>query len=186
QMDFAALVDFHIQNKGDLTIATIPVSAKDANGFGILKSDEHNIITSFIEKPTNDLLPDWTSEVSDQLKSQGREYLASMGIYVFSKGILNKLLQEHKGMDFGKEIIPDSIDKIRVLSYQYDGYWTDIGTISSFFEANIGLTDDIPAFNLFDHNTIFTRPRMLPPSKISGTTLNNSIISDGCIISADK
>lgn len=186
QMDFAALVDFHIQNKGDLTIATIPVSAKDANGFGILKSDEHNIITSFIEKPTNDLLPDWTSEVSDQLKSQGREYLASMGIYVFSKGILNKLLQEHKGMDFGKEIIPDSIDKIRVLSYQYDGYWTDIGTISSFFEANIGLTDDIPAFNLFDHNTIFTRPRMLPPSKISGTTLNNSVISDGCIISADK
>jgi len=186
QMDFDALVDFHVENKGDLTIATIPVNGRDATGFGILKSDERNHITSFIEKPNTEQLVDWNSEVSEHLKSQGREYLASMGIYVFSKGVLKRLLEENSGMDFGKEIIPDAIEQVKVLSYQYEGYWTDIGTIGSFYEANIGLTDNIPAFNLFDKNTIFTRPRMLPPSKISGTTLINSVISDGCIIQADK
>lgn len=186
QMDFDALVDFHVQNEGDLTIATIPVNAKDATGFGILKSDEHNHITSFIEKPNTAQLVDWSSEVSEHLKGEGREYLASMGIYVFSKGVLKSMLEENSGMDFGKEIIPDAIESVKVLSYQYEGYWTDIGTIGSFYEANIGLTDDIPAFNLFDKNTVFTRPRMLPPSKISGTTLMNSVISDGCIIQADK
>jgi glucose-1-phosphate adenylyltransferase len=186
QMDFDALVDFHVENEGDLTIATIPVNAKDATGFGILKSDEKNHITSFIEKPNSEQLVDWSSEVSDHLKGEGREYLASMGIYVFSKGVLKRMLEENRGMDFGKEIIPDAIDTNRVLSYQFEGYWTDIGTIGSFYEANIGLTDNIPAFNLFDKNTVFTRPRMLPPSKISGTTLINSVISDGCIIQADK
>lgn len=186
QMDFDALVDFHVENEGDLTIATIPVNGKDATGFGILKSDEKNHITSFIEKPNSEQLVDWSSEVSDHLKSEGREYLASMGIYVFSKGVLKRMLEENRGMDFGKEIIPDAIDTSRVLSYQFEGYWTDIGTIGSFYEANIGLTDNIPAFNLFDKNTVFTRPRMLPPSKISGTTLINSVISDGCIIQADK
>ncbi|WP_312789204.1 glucose-1-phosphate adenylyltransferase [Sphingobacterium sp.] len=186
QMDFDALVDFHVENEGDLTIATIPVNRKDATGFGILKSDEKNNITSFIEKPNSEQLVDWSSEVSDHLKLEGREYLASMGIYVFSKGVLKRMLEENSGMDFGKEIIPDAIDTNKVLSYQYEGYWTDIGTIGSFYEANIGLTDNIPAFNLFDKNTVFTRPRMLPPSKISGTTLINSVISDGCIIQADK
>ena len=186
QMDFDALVDFHVENEGDLTIATIPVNAKDATGFGILKSDEKNHITSFIEKPNSEQLVNWSSEVSDHLKGEGREYLASMGIYVFSKGVLKRMLEENRGMDFGKEIIPDAIDTNRVLSYQFEGYWTDIGTIGSFYEANIGLTDNIPAFNLFDKNTVFTRPRMLPPSKISGTTLINSVISDGCIIQADK
>lgn len=88
-------------------------------------------------------------------------------------------------MDFGKEIIPESIDSKNVLSYQFDGYWTDIGTISSFFEANIGLTDDVPDFNLFNE-TVYTRARMLPPSKISGTTLNNTIVADGCILNGDK
>jgi len=88
-------------------------------------------------------------------------------------------------MDFGKEIIPESIGTNKVLSYQYDNYWTDIGTIASFFEANIHLTDDVPAFNLFGE-TIYSRARMLPPSKISGTTLNHAIIADGCIVLADK
>jgi len=186
QMDFSALIDFHIQNEGEVTLATIPVSKKDAPGFGILKANENNEITSFIEKPKTELLTDWASEVSDKMESEGRQYLASMGIYVFSRGILNKLLKENPGMDFGKEIIPDSIGVNRVLSYQYDGYWTDIGTIDSFFEANIGLTDDIPLFNLFDKNTVFSRARMLPPSKISGTTLTNTIVADGCILVAES
>ncbi|HMR18490.1 MAG TPA: glucose-1-phosphate adenylyltransferase [Sphingobacterium sp.] len=185
QMDYAALVDFHVKNGGDITIATIPVNAKDAPGFGILKSNENNEITSFIEKPSSDLLPEWTSEVSEDLAKQGRNYLASMGIYVFSKKILRKLLTENPGMDFGKEIIPDAIGNYRILSYQYDAYWTDIGTIGSFFEANIQLTDNVPAFNLFGES-IYTRARMLPPSKILGTTLNSAIVADGCIILADK
>jgi len=185
QMDYSAMVDFHVKGGGDITIATIPVSGKEATGFGILKSDENGEVSSFIEKPSKDLLPDWTSEVPEELEKQGRNYLASMGIYVFSKGIMKKLLAENKGMDFGKEIIPDAIGNVKILSYQYDNYWTDIGTISSFFEANIGLTDDIPAFNLFGE-TVYTRARMLPPSKVSGTTLNHVIVSDGCIILADK
>ncbi|MFZ4262674.1 glucose-1-phosphate adenylyltransferase [Sphingobacterium sp. HJSM2_6] len=185
QMDYSAMVDFHVKNGGEITIATIPVTAKEATGFGILKSNEVNEVVSFIEKPAKDLLPEWTSEVPDELQHQGRNYLASMGIYVFTKGVMRRLLAENKGMDFGKEIIPDAIDNCKVLSYQFDDYWTDIGTISSFFEANIGLTEDIPSFNLFGE-TVYTRARMLPPSKVSGTTLNNTIIADGCILLAEK
>jgi len=185
QMNYADLVDFHVKQGGDITIATIPVNAKDATGFGILKSNEDNEVISFTEKPTMDILPDWTSEVSQALENEGRNYLASMGIYVFSKGVMRRILAENPGMDFGKEIIPESIGTNKVLSYQYDNYWTDIGTIASFFEANIHLTDDVPAFNLFGE-TIYSRARMLPPSKISGTTLNHAIIADGCIVLADK
>jgi glucose-1-phosphate adenylyltransferase len=110
-----------------------------------------------------------------------------MGIYVFNKDILYKLLNEvhAQATDFGKEIIPDSIEQYKVLSYQYDGYWTDIGNIYSFFEANIALTDEIPPFNLFDSaKTVYTRSRMLPPAKISGTMINKAIIAEGSIIHA--
>lgn len=187
QIDFQEMIEFHISKKAEITIATIPVNAKDATSFGILKSDEESNITSFIEKPKTELLVDWSSEVSDDMKTAGREYLASMGIYVFSKGVLADLLTLNKGLDFGKELIPDAIsEEKRVISYQYDGYWTDIGNIDSFFEANIGLTDEIPAFNLFDNQSIFTRPRMLPPSKIAATTLINAIVADGCIVAAKE
>lgn len=186
QMDFQKLIDFHINNKAKITLATIPVSAKDATSFGILKSNEESHITSFIEKPSADLLGEWKSEVSDEMKSTGREHLASMGIYVFDKGVLADLLIENDGLDFGKELIPYAIEKSDVYSYQYDGYWTDIGNIDSFFEANIGLTDDIPAFNLFDSNIIFSRSRMLPPSKFAGCLLDRVIVADGCIVNADK
>ncbi|MDM1295712.1 glucose-1-phosphate adenylyltransferase [Sphingobacterium sp. N143] len=185
QMDYAALVDFHVQNGGHVTIATIPVNGKDATGFGILKANEANVITAFTEKPNSEEVLNWSSEVSEEMAWQGRQYLASMGIYVFSKGVLLNLLLANPGMDFGKEILPDAINKYKVLSYQFDGYWTDIGTIKSFFDANIGLTQDIPDFNLFNE-TVFTRARMLPPSKISGTTLNNAVIADGCILNGDK
>lgn len=186
QMNFQKLIDFHIQNSAKITLATIPVSAKDATSFGILKSNEESQITSFIEKPSADLLSEWKSEVSEEMRNNGREYLASMGIYMFDKGVLADLLIENDGLDFGKELIPYAIEKSNVFSYQYDGYWTDIGNIDSFFEANIGLTDDIPAFNLFDSNTIFSRSRMLPPSKFAGCLLDRVIVADGCIINADK
>ncbi len=187
QMDFNLMLNEHISKKAEITIATLPVNDKDAPGFGILKTDTKGYISSFIEKPEKKLLPDWTSDVSDEMKSEGREYLASMGIYIFNKKLLFDLLENPDTVDFGKEIIPQSIEKHKVLSYPYEGYWTDIGNIDSFFEANIGLTDDIPKFDLYDKNKrVYTRARMLPTSKVSGTTLNKTVIAEGCIIQAAK
>jgi glucose-1-phosphate adenylyltransferase len=184
QMDFQEMIDAHANAGADITLATLPVVAKDAPDFGILKANKENWITEFIEKPSSDLLPQWTSVVSGEMESEGRLYLASMGIYIFNRELLIKLLEEDT-KDFGKEIIPQSIDKMKVMSYQYEDYWTDIGNIESFYEANLGLTDEIPKFNLFDNSKmIYTRARLLPPSKISGTYIDHAMIADGCIIHA--
>jgi glucose-1-phosphate adenylyltransferase len=187
QMDFRKMINEHISKKADISIATLPVNDKDAPEFGILKTNENNFISSFIEKPDKKLLPEWASDVSEEMKKEGRKYLASMGIYVFNRKLLFDLLENPDTVDFGKEIIPQSINNLKVLSYQYEGYWTDIGNIDSFFEANIGLTDDIPKFDLYDKNRrVYTRARMLPTSKISGTSLNKTVIAEGCIIQAAK
>ncbi|SHI71957.1 glucose-1-phosphate adenylyltransferase [Algibacter luteus] len=187
QMDYEHLIEEHEKNDAKISIATIPVSAKEATEFGILKSDDKNVITSFIEKPDASLLPDWTSDVSDDMKKEGRHYLASMGIYVFNRELLEELMQNPDTNDFGKEIIPQAIDKHKTMSYQYEGYWTDIGNIDSFFEANLGLTDDIPKFDLYDKKKrIYTRARMLPTTKVAGTALERTVIAEGCIISAAK
>ena len=189
QMDFEEMIDSHAASGAEISIATIPVGDREAPEFGILKADDKNVITSFIEKPAAELLPDWVSDTGSEMKAQGRNYLASMGIYVFNRKLLFDLLETEKAdaTDFGKEIIPTSIEKYKVISYQYEGYWTDIGNIYSFFEANLGLTQDIPDFNLFDNTkAIYTRARMLPPAKISGTTLEKTIIAEGCIINASR
>lgn len=186
QMDFREMIDFHRENEGDITIATIPVNSKDATGFGILKSDEKGEITSFVEKPSEDMLGDWKSEVSEKSKVAGKEYLASMGIYVFSKNVLKNMFKEDAGDDFGGQLIPNAIGHHKVLSYQFDGYWTDIGTIESFFEANMDLTQEMPQFNLFSSSPVYTRARMLPPSKVNGSFVSKAIIADGCIVLADK
>lgn len=183
QMDFDDMINAHIAQNAEISIASIPVHANDVPGFGILKTDEENNITAFIEKPKKDF-ESWASEVSDDMKAAGRVYLASMGIYIFNRQTLYDLLQGNDRTDFGKEIIPQSILERKVVSFQYEGYWTDIGTIPSFFDANLGLTDDIPEFNLFGNRPIYTRARMLPPSKASGTKLDRAIISEGCIINA--
>ncbi len=189
QMDFGNMFRTHAKENADITIATIPVTQKEATEFGILKSDDQNKITSFIEKPGLDLLSDWVSETSEEMRNAGRNYLASMGIYLFKKEVLIDLLENQKkdSTDFGKEIIPFAIKDHHVFSYQYSGYWTDIGNISSFFEANLALTQELPPFNLF-HNEqkVYTRPRMLPPAKISGSSLLNTIAGDGCIIHAER
>jgi len=187
QMDFNEMIEAHEKSGAEISIATYPVDAKDATSFGILKTNDENIITSFIEKPETSLLPDWTSNVSEDMQNSGRHYLASMGIYIFNKDLLVKLMAEEGTVDFGKEIIPSAIDKHKTLSYQYEGYWTDIGNIDSFFEANLGLTDDIPQFNLYDNDQrVYTNARILPTSKISGTLLDKTVIADGCIIHAAK
>lgn len=184
QMDFNEMIKAHHDSGASISIATLPVNAKEASEFGILKTDSENFITSFIEKPAANLLPDWTSEVSDEMKADGKLYLASMGIYIFNRDLLVELMNNPDTKDFGKEIIPQAIGKQKILSYQYEGYWTDIGNIDSFFEANLGLTDDIPKFNLFDNSSkIYTRARVLPPSKITGSsTVSQSIVAEGCIL----
>ncbi len=189
QMDFQKMIEDHVTTGADISIATIPVGERDASEFGILKADYKNTITSFIEKPKKEILADWVSDTGEAMKNQGRVYLASMGIYIFNKKLLINLLnEEHKdATDFGKEIMPASIEKYKVVSYQYDGYWTDIGNIYSFFEANLALTAEIPDFNLFDNaKPVYTRARMLPPAKISGTTLERTIIAEGSIIMASR
>jgi glucose-1-phosphate adenylyltransferase len=187
QMDFNEMIDAHIAAGAEISIATLPVIAKEASDFGILKTGDNNLIEEFIEKPAPELLPDWVSPVSEEAERDGRVYLASMGIYVFNRDLLIKLMKDIETKDFGKEIIPQSIGTYRVVSYQYEGYWTDIGNIDSFYEANLGLTDEIPQFNLFDNaKIVYTRARLLPPSKISGTTLEKTMIADGCIINASR
>jgi glucose-1-phosphate adenylyltransferase len=189
QMDFQQMIQDHLDQKADISIATIPVGDREAPEFGILKADENSLITSFIEKPKKEILQDWISDTGNEMKGMGRNYLASMGIYIFNKKLLTDLLEdEYKdATDFGKEIMPASIEKYKVISYQYDGYWTDIGNIYSFFEANLALTQEIPDFNLFDNTKpVYTRARMLPPAKISGTTLEKTIIAEGSIILASR
>lgn len=189
QMDFEEMVKKHIDGGFDMTLATIPVGEKEASDFGILKADDNNFVTSFIEKPKRELLVDWSSDTSEAMKRKGKNYLASMGIYIFNREVLSKLLLEThpEATDFGKEIIPNAIENQKVGSYQYEGYWEDIGQIASFFEANLLLTDEIPPFNLFDNdNSVYTRPRMLPPAKISGTTLEKTMIAEGSIIHASR
>ena len=189
QMDFQAMIDRHRETGAAISIATIPVPEREASEFGIMKVGNDGIITSFIEKPKKDILPEWVSDTGAEMQAQGRHYLASMGIYIFNRKLLfDLLLDEYKdSTDFGKEIMPNSIAKYKVASYQYDGYWTDIGNIYSFFEANLALTQEIPPFNLYDKTqTIYTRARMLPPAKISGTTLERTIIAEASIINASR
>lgn len=186
-MDFNEMLNAHVEANAEISIATIPVKEKEATSFGILKTDDDNVINSFIEKPGPELLPDWTSNVSDEMKAQGRNHLASMGIYIFNRDLLVKLMDNPDTIDFGKEIIPAAMGDHKTLSYQFEGYWTDIGNIDSFFEANLALTDDIPQFDLYDdENRVFTRARILPTTKISGTLLNKAVIAEGCLINAAK
>lgn len=187
QMDFNKLIQRHVDTGARITIATQPVRADEGTAFGIMKTDNDGTITSFVEKPNAGEIVKWNSEVSDEMKADGRLYLASMGIYVFDRELLIELMNDPTTNDFGKEIIPQSIGKHKVTSYQFEGYWTDIGNIPSFFEANLGLTDHIPSFNLFDNKRrIYTRARILPTSKISGTSIIDSVIADGCIVHASK
>jgi len=188
QMDLAEMIKQHELSGAEITIATQPVTAKEATAFGILKTDDNSFIKTFTEKPPTEELPGWESEVSPEMKDEGREYLASMGIYIFNRKVLNEVLTDTDTTDFGKEIIPEAITGgKKVFAYQYEGYWEDIGTIKSFYEANLALTVDRPKFDLFDNmNTILTRPRVLPPSKVEVQTFTKALISEGCTIKANS
>lgn len=184
-MDYREMRAHHIACGADVTIASIPVSREDAPKFGILKTSPDHRITEFCEKPKAEDVSGLESKVSKKMKGEGREYLASMGIYIFSKGVLARLLEERADShDFGKEIIPESIDTHRVYSYPFEGYWSDIGTIRSFYEANLMLARPRPAFDIYDPKMpLHTNPRMLPPAKILESTISQSLIAEATVIS---
>ena len=183
-MDYRAMLAHHRAHGADLTVATIPVTADDAPGFGILKTDAEHTITEFHEKPPHDELDGKESPVSAEMEGAGRVYLASMGIYIFNSTVLKDMLDANpEDHDFGKKIIPEAIGERRVVSYPFEGYWSDIGTIRSFFDANLMLAQPEPPFNLYDPAMpLFTNARMLAPAKVEHAIVRNAIISEGCVI----
>ena len=189
-MDLAEVIEYHKSQEADVTIATIPVVEEEATSFGIMKVRADGIIENFIEKPNNDEVGAWKSELPEKYTSQGKHYLASMGIYVFSKEVMKRLFAENEtANDFGKEIIPYAVGSrdYKVASYSYDGYWADIGTIKSFLESNLRLTGFVPEFHLYDNiNKVYTHARMLAPSKFFGTKMTHVLVSEGCITHAKE
>ncbi len=187
RMDFREIIAEHIENRAEITIATLPVDRANAQSLGILHINEERRITRFVEKPKEAELLDslrlpheWYPTLG--INGTDESFLASMGIYVFNRDILLKLL-DNTLTDFGKHIIPAAIQTHRVFSHIFQGYWEDIGTIRSFFEANLNLATELPRFNFFDMSApIYTRPRFLPGSKINGAEIEHAIVSDGCII----
>ncbi len=187
RMDFRRILAQHVESYADLTIATLPVTREGARSLGIMQIDLERRITRFVEKPSDEAVLDTLKLPADWHAKLGviggdEYFLASMGIYVFNREVLFKLL-DNTLTDFGKHIIPNAIHSHRVFSYIFQGYWEDIGTIRAFFEANLDLTSELPRFNFFDMEApIFSRPRFLPGSKINGATIDHAIVSDGCII----
>ena len=180
-MDYRKFYEFHLKSDADLTIATIPVPIEEASRYGIMATDRSNKITNFIEKPSSDQLQPYIKN-----SELGKYVLASMGIYIFRKDVLDKTLQ-FKGNDFGKNIIPATMEKYKTTAYKFDGTWEDIGTIGAYFNANIALTDHVPEFNFYDtKQRLFTHPRFLPGSKIEGADIRLSIINEGCRIGKAK
>jgi glucose-1-phosphate adenylyltransferase len=191
RMDFRPLIAQHIEAKAGITVATIPVGRTEAKACGIIQINDDYRITSFLEKPKEDAVLD-TLRLTPELKARleieapGESFLASMGIYVFSREIIFRLL-ENELTDFGKHIIPQAIKDLRVCSFVFQGYWEDIGTIRAFFEANLDVTNELPRFNFFDMSApIFSRPRYLPGSKINGAQIDHALVTDGCIINGAK
>ncbi len=183
RMDLQDVIESHMANGADLTISTKPVGREDAASLGIMKVNKKGRIIRFTEKPGDTALLD---ELRAPLYDDER-FLASMGIYVFNMDVLKRLLLESDAVDFGKHIIPGAIESDKVFSYIFDDYWEDIGTIRSFWAANLGLTDRLPSFSFYEMSApIYTRMRYLPPSKINQCDLSRCLLSEGCIISAKR
>ncbi len=186
QMDFRNLITRHIESGADVTIAAKPMPKSVVSDLGVMQVDDNLDILRFAEKPKDPALIDSLvvgDKIKETLPDKSTDYcLASMGIYVFSAAVMEEAMSGSE-MDFGKEIIPGLLGKRKLGAYIFNGYWEDIGTISSFFEANLALTDDVPPFNFYDQNKIvYTHSRFLPGAKIHNTKINRCNISDGCII----
>ena len=188
RMDYRKMLAVHTDTKADITVSVIPVSKNVTSGLGILQTDANGRITDFVEKPqTEEALQKLRVEpdvfTSRGIKPKGREYIASMGIYIFNRNVIQDVLKDDTNVDFGRDIIPKSIAKRTVSAYFFDGYWEDIGTIRSFYSANIALTDVSPEFNFYDEQApIYTNRRHLPSTKVNSSSVRSSILAEGSII----
>jgi glucose-1-phosphate adenylyltransferase len=189
RMDFGHLLHTHRESHADITIAVLPVTAAEASGLGLLQANEAGQVTGFVEKPQSEaqlaplrMPPDWMERRG--VASNGRHYLASMGIYLFDREVLFQVLNARPlAKDFGKEIFPRSISTHRVQTHLFDGYWEDVGTIKAYHQANLALAGDHPPFVFHSpEGVIFTRMRHLPASRINAARLEGCLISDGCIV----
>jgi glucose-1-phosphate adenylyltransferase len=174
------MIDFHVATKADITVAAARVPAEAAASLGIMKVRPDGKTVTFREKPR----PEDLAGLQSERRPDERNYLASMGIYVFHKRFLVDLLTKSTAADFGRDLIPQAIDNHQVMAHIFDGYWEDIGTIRTFYEANLALTDASPKFNFYDARMpVYTHPRNLPGSKLNNCSVHQSIISEGCILS---
>jgi glucose-1-phosphate adenylyltransferase len=187
-MDYRKMLAVHTESKADITISVIPVNKENTGGFGILQTDNDGRITDFVEKPQTEeelqrlAVPEDTF-TSRGIDPRGRQHIASMGIYIFNRALLEQVLSNESHVDFGLDIIPKSLHTHRVFAYFFDSYWEDIGTIQAFYQANIQLTDVSPQFNFYDERTpIYTHRRHLPSTKVNNSSVRSSILSEGSII----
>ncbi len=186
RMDYRAMLKKHIDNNAEITVAVLPIERDQVKEFGILKTEADGRIVKFKEKPQEEGEISEMEIKSEILENHGvtpkaRSHVASMGIYIFNTDVLKDTLGDR--MDFGKHVIPDSIDNRRIYAHYFDGYWRDVGTIRSFYETNLELTKVIPPFDFYNEAAqIYTHPRFLPGSKINGCTVQSSILCEGSII----
>jgi glucose-1-phosphate adenylyltransferase len=187
RMDYCALVDAHIDRRADITIAAQPVTFEDASAMGIFRFDRSGQVVAFEEKPKPDRLQAIGQSIPAGSTFSGhtgeRPFVASMGVYVFSRDVLFEVLDADNATDFGKEIIPASLSRYRVNSYLFRGYWADVGTVQSFYDANIMLTRPGAPFHFYDpRRPIYTHPRFLPGARFSDCTVRNAIVAEGCFV----
>ncbi len=185
RMDYAALVDAHIERRADVTIAAQVVTPDDATSMGIFLFDRSGQIVAFEEKPALERLNAIGRSIPNGALVSGpsadRPFVASMGVYVFSRDVLLEMLADGNAKDFGREVIPSALGHYRVNSYLFRGYWQDVGTVQSFYDANINLTAPHPPFDFYDSDRpIYTRPRSLPGSRIGECRIHNAILAEGC------
>ena len=187
RMDFRHIIQQHLATKADVTIAAKPMPKQDVTGLGVMRVQDSGEICEFVEKPKDPVIID-SLVIGDALRSKiknpgdAQYCLASMGIYVFTAKVMREAL-DNSATDFGKEIIPGLLGQKKLMSYLFDGFWEDIGTVGAFFQANLSLTDIVPPFNFFDlDHPIFTHARYMPATKLNGCIAKQSILSDGCIL----
>jgi len=188
RMNFREMVRAHKESGADVSIAGLPVERSEASALGIMRLDDDGRVMGFLEKPQTESEvnmvrtdPSWID--ARGIESRGRDLIASMGIYLFNRETLVNVLRKTDYWDFGREIFPATIRSQRVQLHLFDGYWEDIGTIKSFFHANLQLAGPNPPFQLhLQDQPIYSRARFLPPSRLDGVTVRNSLIADGCTI----
>ncbi len=190
RMDYLEMLKHHVESGAEASIAALPATREEAASLGIMRTDENGRVTGFVEKPQTEaerkdvvLPPQWLEEHG--IESRGRDCLASMGIYLFNRDALVDVLETTDVEDFGRQLFPESIEKHHVQAYLFDGYWEDIGTIRAFYDANLSLVQPQPVFDLAaPHAPVYSRARFLPPTRVDGAEVRNSLLADGCKIGA--